>query len=139
VGCYDARRPARDRFQYSGRLSRNRRGAENNRSVCCSSDVRTPGYTKQTELSAPIAVILVAAVVSARSTLRALAFGLFVGGAAFIILQLSTEGGFWRHIVEYNLHNRFFLQRAFDLALSQKQDALGVLFGCRGVCLSLVD
>jgi hypothetical protein len=67
--------------------------------------------------------------VSARSTLRALAFGLFVGGAAFIILQLSTEGGFWRHIVEYNLHNRFFLQRAFDLALSQKQDALGVLLG----------
>jgi hypothetical protein len=86
-------------------------------------------YTKQTELSAPIAAILVAAVVNARSTLRALAFGLLIGGTAFMILQLTTSGGFWHHVFEYNVHNRFFLQGAIDLVLSQKRDAVGVLVG----------
>ncbi len=86
-------------------------------------------YTKQTELSAPIAAILVAAVVNARSTSRALAFGLLIGGTAFMILQLSTSGGFWRHIFEYNLHNRFFFHRVIDLVLAQKSDARGVLVG----------
>ena len=96
-------------------------------------------YTKQTELSAPIAAILVAAVVNARSTSRALAFGLLIGGTVFMILQLSTSGGFWHHVFEYNLHNRFFFHRTIDLVLAQKSDARGVLVGCHGVCLSLVD
>jgi hypothetical protein len=64
-------------------------------------------YTKQTELSAPIATLLVAAIVNFRSALKAVAFGLIVSGTAFIVLLLATHGGFWRHIIEYNLHNRF--------------------------------
>ena len=86
-------------------------------------------YTKQTELSAPIAAILVAAVVNARSTSQALAFGLLIGGTVFMILQLSTSGGFWHHVFEYNLHNRFFFHRAIDHVLASKGDARGVLVG----------
>ena len=86
-------------------------------------------YTKQTELSAPLAAMLVAAVVNARSALKASAFGLLIGGAAFIILQLSTGGGFWHHVFEYNIHTRFYFQQVIEWILSQKPDALGVLVG----------
>ena len=55
-------------------------------------------YTKQTEISAPMAAMLVATVVNARSALKSAAFGLLIGGAAFIILELSTGGGFWHHV-----------------------------------------
>jgi hypothetical protein len=85
-------------------------------------------YTKQSELAAPIAVMLVATVVSARSALKASAFALLIGGVPFIILQLSTGGGFWHHIFEYNI-NRFFYQRLIEEILRQKPDALGVLVG----------
>ena len=85
-------------------------------------------YTKQTELSAPIAAILVSIVVSARSTLKASLFGLLVGGVAFIILQLNTGGGFWHHIFVYNI-NRFIFYQIVELILEQKGDALGVLVG----------
>jgi len=46
-------------------------------------------YTKQTEISAPMAAMLVATVVNARSALKSAAFGLLIGGAAFIILELE--------------------------------------------------
>jgi hypothetical protein len=72
--------------------------------------------------------MLVATVVSARSALKASAFGLLIGTLAFSILQLSTSGGFWHHIFEYNL-NRFFFQRMIGGILFQKPDALGVLVG----------
>jgi hypothetical protein len=86
-------------------------------------------YTKQTELSAPLAAMLVAAVVDGRTMVRAFAFALLVGGTAFVILQLSTDGGFWHHVFEYNFHNRYFLQRVIDNVLLQKPEALGVLVG----------
>jgi hypothetical protein len=73
--------------------------------------------------------MLVAAVVNARSALKASAFGLLIGGAAFIILQLSTGGGFWHHVFEYNIHTRFYFQQVIEWILSQKPDALGVLVG----------
>jgi hypothetical protein len=76
-----------------------------------------------------MAAILVAAAVNRRSALSALAFGLFIGAAAFIILQLNTRGGFWQHAFEYNFYNRFSFARAADVVLSQKRDALGVLVG----------
>jgi hypothetical protein len=86
-------------------------------------------YTKQTQLSAPIAAMLVSLVVNRVSALKALAFGLFIGGAAFIVLELNTGGGFWHHIFEYNLNNRFSFQRAVDFVLGQQRDAVGVLVG----------
>ena len=86
-------------------------------------------YTKQTELSAPIAALVVAAVVNRISALKALAFGLFIGAAAFIVLELKTGGGFWHHIFEYNLNNRFLFRSAIDSVLFQQRDALGVLVG----------
>src|SRR5258708_40295215 len=46
-----------------------------------------------------------------------------------MILQLSTSGGFWQHVFEYNLHNRFFFHRVIDHVLAQKSDARGVLGG----------
>jgi hypothetical protein len=85
-------------------------------------------YTKQTELSAPIAAMLVAIVVDARSAVKASAFGLLVGGAAFIILELSTGGGFWHHIFTYNI-NRFSFDELKRNLLDQEADALGVLVG----------
>jgi len=86
-------------------------------------------YTKQTELPAPIAAITVTAMANRISALKALAFGLIIGGVAFIVLELSTGGGFWYHIFEYNLNNRFLFRRAVDFVLGQQRDALGVLAG----------
>jgi len=86
-------------------------------------------YTKQTEISAPMAAMLVATVVNARSALKSAAFGLLIGGAAFIILELSTGGGFWHHVFEYNIHNRFYRYLIKTSILAQKPDALGVLVG----------
>jgi hypothetical protein len=86
-------------------------------------------YTKQTEISAPMAAMLVATVVNARSALKSAAFGLLIGGAAFIILELSTGGGFWHHVFEYNIHNRFYRDLIKTFILTQKPDALGVLVG----------
>jgi hypothetical protein len=86
-------------------------------------------YRKQTELAAPMAAVLVAAAVDVRSALKASAFGLLIGGAAFFILQLVTDGGFSRRMLGYNLHNRFFFHRIIDQILYQKPDALGLLTG----------
>lgn len=86
-------------------------------------------YTKQTELAAPIAAILVATVLDVGSALRAVVFGLLLGGSALIVLELSTDGGFWHNIVDYNLHNPFSLKNLIDLLLHQKRDDLAVLFG----------
>jgi hypothetical protein len=86
-------------------------------------------YTKQTELSAPIAAILVAAAIDFRLALKASAVGLVIGGAGFIVLLLSTDGGFWRHIVEYNLYNRFSLKYLIHGLIRQERDALGLLAG----------
>jgi hypothetical protein len=85
-------------------------------------------YTKQTELSAPIAAMLVMVVVSARSAWAGAVFGLLIGGVAFIILELKTGGGFWHHIFEYNL-NHFSLHVLKRNIRDQLPDALGVLVG----------
>ena len=86
-------------------------------------------YTKQTELAAPMAAMLVAALVNVRSALRASAFGLLIGGTAFIILELSTSGGFWHHIFEYNIHNPFHRYMVKYYMLAERRDFLGVLVG----------
>jgi hypothetical protein len=86
-------------------------------------------YTKQTELSAPMAAMLVAAMVNARSALKASAFGLLIGGTAFTILELSTGGGFWHHIFEYNLHNPYHRYMVKYYILAEQRDFFGVLAG----------
>ena len=86
-------------------------------------------YTKQTELSAPIAAILVMLIVDVRSTLTASTLGFLVGGAALVVLQVSTDGGFWHHIFIYNLHNPFSFDQLLDNMWSVKGNGLGVLLG----------
>ena len=86
-------------------------------------------YTKQTELSAPIAALVVAAIINFRWALKAVVFGLIISGVALIILLLATHGGFWRHIIEYNAHNRFILKNIPHLLVRQRGDALGLLTG----------
>jgi hypothetical protein len=85
-------------------------------------------YTKQTELSAPIAAILVMLIVDARSTLTASLLGVLVGGAALVALQVSTRGGFWHHIFVYNLHNQFSLDILLE-HMRAVRGKLGVLLG----------
>ena len=85
-------------------------------------------YTKQTELAAPAAAMLVATMVSVRSSLKASAFGLVVGGGFFAILELKTGGRFWHHIFQYNL-NRFSFHVMIRNLRTQEPEALGVLLG----------
>jgi hypothetical protein len=85
-------------------------------------------YTKQTELAAPMAAMLVAVVVNARSALKATGFGLLIGSAAFTILELKSGGRFWHHIFEYNLNSFSFHGMARNLR-AQQPEALGVLLG----------
>ena len=47
----------------------------------------------------------------------------------FVILQLYTEGGFWRHIVEYNGHSRFWFSLISDSLYNEKRSAVGLLAG----------
>jgi hypothetical protein len=93
-------------------------------------------YTKQTEIYAPIAAILTMLIVNVRSAIKASAFGFFIGAIAFIALQLSTGGGFWRHIFMYNLHNPYSFHQMLHMMWSIKGDVLGVLLGIVAlVCL----
>ena len=86
-------------------------------------------YTKQTELSAPIAALAIIAIIDFRRALTAAAFGLTVSSISFIILMLTTHGGFWQHIITYNLHNRFIPKNVVELLYRQKGDSLGLLAG----------
>ena len=86
-------------------------------------------YTKQTELAAPIAALLIAAIINLRSALKASAFGLVISGTGLVVLLLATDGGFWRHTVEYNLHNRFYFKDIITQLMRRKPDGLGLLTG----------
>ena len=86
-------------------------------------------YTKQTELSAPIATFLIIATVDRRSALQAVIFGSIISGAALTVLLLITNGGFWRHIIEYNRHNRFVFDNIPYLLSRQRRDAAGLVTG----------
>lgn len=83
-------------------------------------------YTKQTELSAPAAALLVCAFIDFRATMIAAAFGLMVGGAAFLFLQIETHGGFWRHAFTYNV-NRFQWRHVAGQFRDRLPDTAGLL------------
>lgn len=86
-------------------------------------------YTKQSELSAPIAALVIAAIVNVRWALKGVVFGLIISVLALIILLLATHGGFWQHIIVYNSQNRFLLENLDYFILRQKHDALALLTG----------
>jgi hypothetical protein len=66
-------------------------------------------YTKQTSISAPLAVLCVGLLTDRRRTITAFGLGLFVGLTALLVLTWMTDGGFLRHLLFYNL-NRFSLR-----------------------------
>lgn len=80
-------------------------------------------YTKQTMIAAPLAMLLVLMAIrprlAGRGILTALGFGLL----AMLALQISTDGGFLKHIVSYNI-NRFEFSRLQFLVLPALQHSL---------------
>lgn len=64
-------------------------------------------FTKQTSVTAPLAVMAITALIAPRAALRLLAFGLVLGAAPLALLMWETQGGFLRHLVLYNL-NRYY-------------------------------
>jgi hypothetical protein len=68
-------------------------------------------YTKQTSITAPLAVLPVVFMANRRLTFKAFGLGLLVGLLALLALIEMTHGGFIRHLVLYNL-NRFSLSLA---------------------------
>jgi hypothetical protein len=75
-------------------------------------------YTKQTSIAAPLAIMLVFIRADRRRTLNAFGFGLIVGLTAFLVLNWTTNEGFVRHLLIYNL-NRISLWLAVS-SLSQQ-------------------
>ncbi len=75
-------------------------------------------YTKQTAISAPLAVMLVSLVADRRRTLQAYGLGLLLGLTGLLVMTWMTDGGFVRHILFYNL-NRFSLRAAVSSILEE--------------------
>jgi hypothetical protein len=74
-------------------------------------------YTKQTFVSAPVAMLTIHALRDIRLALRAGLLGLVVGLAALVALYVATDGGFVLHVFVYNV-NRFRLAEAGAKILS---------------------
>jgi len=70
-------------------------------------------FTKQTLVAAPLATLGVVLVRTPGQGVRAVAFGITLGGVALAALEAATGGGFVRHVFVYNL-NRFDLNVAVD-------------------------
>ncbi len=65
-------------------------------------------FTKHTAVAASAAIVLGLLLTRPRDAVRAMVLGLSLGAIGFTALVLATEGGFFRHIVTYNV-NRFSL------------------------------
>jgi len=63
-------------------------------------------FTKQTSIAAPLAAILVVGFVAPKQAFKILAFGFLLGIIPSVILLLITNGGFFRHLILYNI-NRY--------------------------------
>jgi hypothetical protein len=70
-------------------------------------------YTKQNEIAAPAAALIVALLVNCRQTVLAALAGLGMAAAALLALEWTTAGGFLWHIISYNI-NPFSLRVALD-------------------------
>ncbi len=62
-------------------------------------------YTKQTSISAPVATLFVLWLIQPRLAARGLIMALGTGLIGLIAIQLLTDGGFFKHIVLYNINN----------------------------------
>jgi hypothetical protein len=80
-------------------------------------------FTKQTLLPAGVAVFVIALLRSPRNALCAATIVGTIGLAAFGLMEALTDGGFLRHIVEYNL-NRFSLQWGFITVWAERDSLL---------------
>jgi hypothetical protein len=89
-------------------------------------------YTKQTCVTAPIAVLIVSLMTDWRHALRAYALGLVAGLTALFVLTWSTDGGFLRHILLYNI-NTFSVAGAVRIARSQTQQFVFLLLALYGL------
>jgi hypothetical protein len=95
-------------------------------------------YTKQTSITAPLAVLFVAFSTDRRAAWRAYGLGLLLGLSLLLVLTWLTDGGFIRHLLFYNL-NRFSLATAAASVFDEWPQALflalalgGLVAGWRG-------
>jgi hypothetical protein len=91
-------------------------------------------YTKQTSISAPLAVLLVSVVVNRRLTIKAYGLGLAAGLAGLALLNWVTNGGFVRHLVLYNL-NRFSPGAAVSLISEEWAQAFFLVLALAGLAI----
>lgn len=89
-------------------------------------------YTKQTSVSAPLAVLAVFWITDRRMALKAYGLGLVAGLAVLAVLSWMTEGGFLRHLLLYNL-NRFSFGAAFQVVGRHVQQLVFLLLALYGV------
>ncbi len=75
-------------------------------------------FSKQTELVAPVSVLVIHLLRAPRLAIRAALFGLVVALAALAAVMWASDGGFLRHIVGYNI-NRMTLEVAQRLLGTQ--------------------
>jgi hypothetical protein len=71
-------------------------------------------FTRQTAVFGAAASLAVFAARDPRHAFRLCLTGVAIGGLAACVLMATTDGGFLRHIVFYNV-NRFSLQRAYEV------------------------
>jgi hypothetical protein len=71
-------------------------------------------FTRQTVIFGAIATFAVLVMRNSGRALRAGVFAVLVGGLAFAVLTIATNGGFPRHIFLYNV-NRFSWLRAYQM------------------------
>ncbi len=94
-------------------------------------------YTKQTAISAPIAVLLVSLVTDRRHTLLAYGLGLLLGLAGLLVLTWITDGGFVCHILFYNL-NRFSLLNAASSVVEEWPQVVFLLAALGGIAVGWI-
>ena len=83
-------------------------------------------YTKQTAIAAPAATFAVLIILRPKLAIRGIAASLGLGTATLLTLGWLTDGGFYRHLVLYNL-NRADLSRVWWIAVVAMAQALYVV------------
>lgn len=89
-------------------------------------------FTKQTSITAPLAVMFVALATDRRAALKAYGLGLLFGLSVLLLLTVLTDGGFVRHLLFYNL-NRFSLSAAVASVLEEWPQALFLVLAAGGI------
>jgi hypothetical protein len=85
-------------------------------------------FTKQTSIIAPSAIMVVAVLVNPKPALKVLCFGLLLGAAGLMILTWSSNGGFLRHVLLYNI-NRYSLGLMAQQIIGQSRHLIFIALG----------